>query len=86
MLKKREPVYQAIWADNTAFDEVLISPVMVQDHMPDKVLAALNKVRLPPMTATTAAPSSISSSSSNDNDNEGAPSETMTMLPPPFAA
>lgn len=90
MLKKREPVYQAIWADNTAFDEVLISPVMVQDHMPDKVLAALNKVRLPSTTttttATTAAPSSISSSSSNDNDNDGAPSETMTMLPPPFAA
>ncbi|XP_049532144.1 diacylglycerol lipase-alpha [Anopheles darlingi] len=44
ILKKREPVYQAIWADNTDFDEVLISPVMIQDHMPDKVLAALEKV------------------------------------------
>lgn len=40
----REPVYQAIWADSTDFDEVLISPVMLQDHMPDKVLAALKKV------------------------------------------
>ncbi|XP_055709573.1 diacylglycerol lipase-alpha isoform X1 [Phlebotomus papatasi] len=44
LLKKREPVYQAIWAKNTDFDEVLISPVMFKDHMPDKVLAALNKV------------------------------------------
>ncbi|XP_030380734.1 sn1-specific diacylglycerol lipase alpha isoform X2 [Scaptodrosophila lebanonensis] len=44
VLKSREPVYQAIWADSTDFDEVLISPVMLQDHMPDKVLAALQKV------------------------------------------
>ncbi|CAD7091657.1 unnamed protein product [Hermetia illucens] len=44
ILTKHEPVYQAIWAENTDFDEVLISPVMLQDHMPDKVLAALNKV------------------------------------------
>lgn len=44
VLKNREPVYQAIWADSTDFDEVLISPVMLQDHMPDKVLAALKKV------------------------------------------
>ncbi|KNC27306.1 hypothetical protein FF38_08956 [Lucilia cuprina] len=44
VLKSREPVYQAIWADSIDFDEVLISPVMLQDHMPDKVLAALKKV------------------------------------------
>lgn len=44
VLKSREPVYQAIWADSTDFDEVLISPVMVQDHMPYKILAALKKV------------------------------------------
>ncbi|XP_077289187.1 diacylglycerol lipase-alpha-like [Arctopsyche grandis] len=44
MVKKREPVYQAVWAENTDFDEVLISPGMIQDHMPDKVLEALNKV------------------------------------------
>lgn len=43
MLKK-EPVYQAIWAQNTDFDEVIISPVMLQDHMPDTVLEALKKV------------------------------------------
>ena len=39
-----DPVYQAIWADNRSFDEVLISKRMVQDHMPDKVLEALDKV------------------------------------------
>ena len=40
-----KPVYQAIWANNKDFYEVLISPTMVQDHMPDKVLDALEKVR-----------------------------------------
>lgn len=44
-LSSKEPVYQALWAQNVDFDEVLISPVMIQDHMPDKVLDALNKVR-----------------------------------------
>ncbi|XP_076163451.1 inactivation no afterpotential E isoform X4 [Ptiloglossa arizonensis] len=44
MLNKREPVYQALWAGPCDFDEVLISPVMIQDHMPDNMLKALNKV------------------------------------------
>ncbi|KAG7212746.1 hypothetical protein KM043_013011 [Ampulex compressa] len=44
MLSKREPVYQALWAGPCDFDEVLISPVMIQDHMPDNMLKALNKV------------------------------------------
>ncbi|XP_076304469.1 inactivation no afterpotential E isoform X2 [Tachypleus tridentatus] len=44
LFKKQNPVFQAIWADNTDFDEVLISPVMVQDHMPDKVMEALEKL------------------------------------------
>ena len=42
--KRAEPIYQAIWADTIDFNEVLISPVMVHDHMPDTVLGALNKV------------------------------------------
>lgn len=45
-MKKHAPVYQAIWAKTTDFDEVLISPVMLQDHMPDTVLSALEKVSL----------------------------------------
>nr|CAH7712239.1 unnamed protein product [Callosobruchus chinensis] len=43
-LNKKDPVYQALWAANTDFDEVLISPVMIQDHMPDRLLEALDKV------------------------------------------
>lgn len=43
-MNKHEPVYQAIWAETTGFDEVLISAKMFKDHMPDKVLEALNKV------------------------------------------
>lgn len=43
-MKKNEPVYQALWADNKDFDQVLISPVMIQDHMPDKLLEALEKL------------------------------------------
>ncbi len=39
-----DPVYQAIRSENIDFDEVLISPTMVQDHMPDKVMEALEKV------------------------------------------
>jgi hypothetical protein len=38
-------IYKAIWADNKSFDEVLISKRMVQDHMPDNVLDALEQVR-----------------------------------------
>ena len=43
---RQEPVYQAIWADNRDFDEVLISPTMLNDHMPDNVMEALEKVSL----------------------------------------
>lgn len=39
-----EPVYQAVWADNNHFDEVLFSPTMVNDHLPDNVMEALEKV------------------------------------------
>ncbi|XP_063850553.1 diacylglycerol lipase-alpha-like isoform X2 [Scylla paramamosain] len=43
-LGRPTPVYQAVWRDNEEFDEVLVSPCMIQDHMPDKVLKALEKV------------------------------------------
>ena len=39
-------MYQAIWAENKDFSEVLISPTMVNDHMPDNVMDALQKVHL----------------------------------------
>lgn len=43
-MRTPKPVYQAVWRDNEDFDEVLISPCMIQDHMPDQVLKALEKV------------------------------------------
>ncbi|XP_055888225.1 diacylglycerol lipase-alpha-like isoform X3 [Biomphalaria glabrata] len=39
-------IYQAIWANNGDFDEVLVSPTMLNDHMADRVLEALEKVVL----------------------------------------
>lgn len=42
--RQPDPIYQALWADTIDFNEMLISPVMVHDHMPDTVLLALNKV------------------------------------------
>ncbi|XP_070577042.1 diacylglycerol lipase-alpha-like [Ptychodera flava] len=39
-------VYHALWAENTAFDEVLVSPVMVNDHLPYNVMDALEKCLL----------------------------------------
>lgn len=41
---KMECRLKAVWADNQSFDEVLISRRMVQDHMPDMVLGALESV------------------------------------------
>jgi len=41
---REEPIYEAIWAENADFDEVLISPAMANDHLPDRVLEALEKV------------------------------------------
>uniref|UniRef100_A0A4W4DRW4 Diacylglycerol lipase-alpha n=1 Tax=Electrophorus electricus TaxID=8005 RepID=A0A4W4DRW4_ELEEL len=39
-----EPTYSALWGDNKAFDEVIISPAMLNEHMPHVVLEGLNKV------------------------------------------
>jgi hypothetical protein len=35
-----------VWAANGDFDEVLVSPTMVNDHMPDNVLDSLEKVSM----------------------------------------
>ncbi|XP_055038998.2 diacylglycerol lipase-alpha [Misgurnus anguillicaudatus] len=41
---QEEPTYSALWADNKAFDEVIISPAMLNEHMPHVVMDGLNKV------------------------------------------
>ncbi|XP_071792184.1 diacylglycerol lipase-alpha-like isoform X1 [Asterias amurensis] len=42
-LDKRDCAWYAVWCKNTAFDEVLISPVMIGDHLPNNVMNALQK-------------------------------------------
>ncbi|XP_022093970.1 sn1-specific diacylglycerol lipase alpha-like isoform X2 [Acanthaster planci] len=42
-LDKRDCAWFAVWRDNTAFDQVLISPVMIGDHLPKNVMTALHK-------------------------------------------
>ncbi|KAF2349357.1 Reverse transcriptase domain, partial [Trinorchestia longiramus] len=56
-----KPVYQAVWVDNEDFGEVIISPCMIQDHMPDKVLEALelNNPRNQTNTRNTPTPNKI---------------------------
>uniref|UniRef100_A0A8C1GF01 Diacylglycerol lipase-alpha n=1 Tax=Cyprinus carpio TaxID=7962 RepID=A0A8C1GF01_CYPCA len=39
-----DPTYSALWGDNKAFDEVIISPAMLNEHMPHVVMDGLNKV------------------------------------------
>ena len=41
---KEKPVYQAIYTRNTDFDEVLISPTMLTDHLATNILKAMEKV------------------------------------------
>ena len=44
LVRQREGTYKAAWADNKDFDQVLISKWMIQDHMPDNVLFALQQI------------------------------------------
>ena len=39
-----EPTYDAAWARADVFDEVLVSPKMLTDHMPDIVSKALEQL------------------------------------------
>uniref|UniRef100_A0A3Q2DV70 Diacylglycerol lipase-alpha n=1 Tax=Cyprinodon variegatus TaxID=28743 RepID=A0A3Q2DV70_CYPVA len=41
---QEEPTYSALWGDNKGFDEVIISPAMLNEHMPHMVMEGLNKV------------------------------------------
>ncbi|KAI7814408.1 diacylglycerol lipase-alpha isoform X1 [Triplophysa rosa] len=41
---QEEPTYSALWGDNKTFDEVIISPAMLNEHMPHVVMDGLNKV------------------------------------------
>ena len=38
------PEYDAVWARAEIFDEILVSPKMVTDHLPNVVMKALNQL------------------------------------------
>jgi hypothetical protein len=40
------PVYQVIENSNTSFNELLISPRMLQDHMPDNLIKCMRAVSI----------------------------------------
>ncbi|KAM6407948.1 diacylglycerol lipase-alpha [Rhynochetos jubatus] len=42
--EQEDPTYFAIWGDNKAFNEVIISPAMLHEHLPYVVMEGLNKV------------------------------------------
>jgi hypothetical protein len=42
--KQQQPVYQIIETDNKQFNELLISPRMLQDHMPDNLIRCMKAV------------------------------------------
>ncbi|XP_071236919.1 diacylglycerol lipase-alpha-like isoform X3 [Salvelinus alpinus] len=44
---QEEPTYSALWGDNKSFNEVIISPAMLNEHMPHMVMEGLNKVLEP---------------------------------------
>ncbi|XP_069037642.1 diacylglycerol lipase-alpha [Lepisosteus oculatus] len=41
---QEDPTYSALWGDNRAFDEVIISPAMLNEHLPHVVMEGLYKV------------------------------------------
>ncbi|XP_048240111.1 diacylglycerol lipase-alpha-like isoform X13 [Haliotis rufescens] len=85
-----EPVYQAVWAGNGDFDEVLISPTMINDHMPDNVLEALEKVLLkvgpakPVRTLTEAERKALLSHESLSSANNPSPTRGTVMVETSF--
>ena len=45
---RKDVIYQAIWAENASFDQILVSPAMFLDHMPTVMFSALKMVRYYP--------------------------------------
>ena len=43
-MDKKDCGYYAVWAETESFDEVLVSPVMIGDHLPANIMRALRKV------------------------------------------
>ncbi|KAH7644150.1 sn1-specific diacylglycerol lipase alpha-like protein [Dermatophagoides farinae] len=44
IIGQKQFIIQALWAGYEDFDEILISPSMIRDHMPDRILEALESL------------------------------------------
>lgn len=44
IISKNQFIIQALWAGHKDFNEILISPSMIRDHMPDKIMEALHSL------------------------------------------
>lgn len=44
IISKNQFIIQALWAGYKDFNEILISPSMIRDHMPDKIMEALHSL------------------------------------------
>ena len=42
---RKDVIYQAIWAENASFDQILVSPTMFSDQMPSVIFSAMKMVR-----------------------------------------
>ncbi|XP_033102022.1 sn1-specific diacylglycerol lipase alpha-like isoform X2 [Anneissia japonica] len=42
-ISRKNLSYYGVWRDNCDFDEVLVSPVMINDHLPSEVMSAFDK-------------------------------------------
>ncbi|XP_051987347.1 diacylglycerol lipase-alpha-like isoform X2 [Xyrauchen texanus] len=58
---QEEPTYSALWGDNKAFDEVIISSAMLNEHLPHVVMDGLNKVLETPFFFSELIPSQVGS-------------------------
>lgn len=44
ILNQHNEIIQALWTENKSFNEILISPTMIKDHMPDRMLKAMESL------------------------------------------
>ncbi|CAB1339284.1 unnamed protein product [Coregonus sp. 'balchen'] len=72
---KEEPTYSALWGDNKSFNEVIISPAMLNEHMPHMVMEGLNKV-LEPFGLS----SEQAEAEPVEMEDEGQPASTVVVL------
>nr|XP_027204136.1 sn1-specific diacylglycerol lipase alpha-like isoform X3 [Dermatophagoides pteronyssinus] len=66
IIGQKQFIIQALWAGYEDFDEILISPSMIRDHMPDRILEALESLLI-----NTGPPKPKRKSDSNDGGGGG---------------